>query len=377
MKLGYVIGALNAGGSERQLSQLAAGMHQRNHQVQVFCYDGPGIFDDHVREAGITLHIGRAQTRMAKVQMLRSWMRDYAPDIVHGFLKRSSSAAILANLPTRRHRIVATDFSTATYRPLQPALWGSLVLFHGADAIVTETRTNFKSLSRLGPTLRSKLHIIANGVDLARFRVAHSRPVSRTPSFGEPFRLLAVGSACRVKNPVNLIAALGLLRSRNTRPFELTWAGRARSDGPGIGTAAYDSALKLVKELHLEPQVKFVGHVTDIEQTYASHDALVHVSLQEGLPNVVVEAMASGLPLVTSRVSDLPQIVKEAQNGFLCNAQDPQSIAEALDKMLLVTASQYATMADRSRRYAEDHFALERFFGEFEQLYREIMERRR
>ena len=57
MKIGYLIGALSAGGSERQLSELAIGMAQQGHDVAIVAYDGEGVFDDIVSKTGIRLEI--------------------------------------------------------------------------------------------------------------------------------------------------------------------------------------------------------------------------------------------------------------------------------------------------------------------------------
>lgn len=377
MKIGYVIGALNAGGSERQLTQLAMGMHARGHEVQVLCYVGPGVFDSYLQNAGIPQRIDHATSRLAKVRAVRQWMQEFNPDVVHAFLKRSSSASILADLPRRRRGIVATDFSTATYRPLQPALWGSLGLFHFADLIITETQTNCNSLARLAPLLRPKLRIVANGVDLDRFRP--SSPLDgncNAPGTARPFRLLSVGSVCRVKNPVRLVHALHLLKERNTRQFELTFAGRPRDDDARSGQRSYLQTREFVNRYKLEKHVHFVGHVSAIEKQYAQSDALIHISVQEGIPNAVVEAMAAGLPIVASRVSDLPMILQRARNGFLCDPYSIESICSAIDKMLLCSQDQLQTMSKRSRKSAETHFGLDRFFNELETLYTELLERK-
>lgn len=377
MKIGYVIGALNAGGSERQLTQLAMGMHARGHDVQVLCYVGSGVFDSYLQNAGVYQRIEHATSRLAKVRAVRQWMREFEPDVVHAFLKRSSSASILADLPRRRRGIVATDFSTATYRPLQPALWGSLGVFHLADLIVTETHTNYNSLARLAPLLRPKLRIVANGVDLKRFRPLESQDLQHNePGTQKPFRLLSVGSVCRVKNPVRLIHALHLLKERNTRQFELTFAGKPRDDDARSGQRSYLQSRELVTRYKLEKNVHFVGHVNAIEEQYAQSDALVHISVQEGIPNAVVEAMASGLPIIASRVSDLPMILHRARNGFLCDPYNIESICSAIDKMLLCSHEQLQTMSKRSRQSAEIHFGLDRFFNELEALYAELLEQK-
>ena len=110
-----------------------------------------------------------------------------------------------------------------------------------------------------------------------------------------------------------------------------------------------------------------------MSDAYQSADAIVHVSLQEGIPNAVVEAMACGLPVVVSRVSDLPLIVSTARNGFVCDERSPESIAEAMERMLATDPDQRSAMGARSRQLAVDWFGADRFVEEYEQMYCELV----
>ena len=98
----------------------------------------------------------------------------------------------------------------------------------------------------------------------------------------------------------------------------------------------------------------------------------VHVSLQEGIPNAVVEAMASGLPIIVGKVSDLPLIVSKGHNGYVCDERDVESISDAMQRMLNTTPDDRAAMGSRSRKLAVDWFARERFVEDYERLYAEV-----
>lgn len=369
LRVGYLIDNLNAGGSERQLSELATGMVGRGHAVEIFCYnsEGEGEFDHYVQEHGVVLHRMVGRNKLHKIRGIKQWVETFQPRILHGFMKRASSLAVLANLPRRRLGVVGSDFSTATYRPFTPSLWGALILFHFADCVVTQTVMNRNSLGRLAPTLKDKLVVIRNGVDDTRFC-----PIPK--SAGKVFRFLCVGTVSEVKNPVRLVQALRILRQQTDRPFIFDWVGRYRDHFNGQPTNAYLKARQLVDEYGLQDLIAFKGPSPSVVDEYRKADALVHVSVQEGIPNAVVEGMACGLPIVVSRISDLPLIVEAGNNGITCDAFDPTDMARAMKAMLEFQISDRRTMGCRSRTLASDWFGLQRFITEYERQYYSIVE---
>jgi len=364
-RVGLVIGALGPGGSERQLTELALGLRERGHVVEVACYDGEGHYDEALREKGVSVRIMHGRGKLEKARLVGEWTKEFRPDVLHGFMKRASSVAILSKLATGRVKVVASDLSTATYTRRSPALWGALALFAFADRVVTQTEANRRSIGLLAPWLRAKTIVVRNGVDIDRFR-----PPTARAAGPEGFRFLAVGTVYRLKNPVRLVEAVRLLHER--RPgFSLTWVG-----APGQGgreSPEYREAVRLVESFGLEGVFRFAGLAKRVEDAYRQHDALVHVSVQEGMPNAVIEAMACGLPLVVSRVADLPLVVREARNGFVCDETDPAAIAAEMEKMMGLSPGERQEMGERSRGIAEGWFRRERFVLEVENVYAALL----
>lgn len=360
-----MIGSLGRGGSEKQLSELAVGLAAAGHDVEVVAYDGPGELDEWVRDRGVPVRILEGAGKADKVRLVSSWSSAFRPDVMHGFMKRASVVALLATACSPRVRVVASDFSTASYGRRTPLLWAFLALFGWADRVATQTEMNRESLGRLAPWLRGKTVVVRNGVDTARF----SPPSTRVT--GSAFRFLCVGSVYGVKNPARVAQAVALLRNRGVPPFRLDWIGR---HGLGIEPSReYVEVVEILRRERLEGHVTFPGSSSRIEEAYREADALVHVSLQEGMPNAVVEGMASGLPVIVSRVSDLPLIVAEAQNGFVCDEMDVTAIADAMERMLRTTPGTRAAMGERSRRLAKSWFAKERFIADYIRLYESVV----
>ncbi|MBI5445201.1 MAG: glycosyltransferase family 4 protein [Deltaproteobacteria bacterium] len=365
MKIGYLIGALKTGGSERQLSELAVGMVARGHGVEVACYDGPGTFDGFVEAGGARIRWTGGRSKLEKLMGIRAWIAESRPDILHGFMKRASSLAVLGNLPLRRCKVIASDYSTASYARHKWDLWASLALWSLADRVATQTEMNRRNLCLLAPWIRSKVVIVRNGVEITRFVPPERRAA------GPAYRFLVVGTVYRVKNPVGLVEAVRILKAETAEQFVVRWVGPT-SHG-GVDTEEYRTAANLVRRYGLSDVVSFAGPAARMEEEYRWADCLVHVSLQEGMPNAVVEAMACGLPIVVSGVSDLPLLVRAASNGFVCEETRPASIAAAMGGAMRLPWQERVAMGERSRKLAEEWFGRARFLDAYEGIYRELV----
>ena len=350
--------------------RLAYGLHSRGHHVEIWSYGRASDLDESLRREGIIVRNGSRRSVLAKVITVRRWMNDFPPDVVHAFMKRASTLVALARLGRPRAAFIGSDLSTATYGRRKPSLWISLLFFRFADVIATQTELNRCSLETLAPWLRGRTRVVRNGLDMERFQPASGRANDGT------FRFCAVGTVYGVKNPVGVVRAVAELRRRGIESVRVDWYGRLGLKGDAEPSAEYHGAKREAKALGASESVIFHGETANVAEVYRSADALVHASVQEGFPNAVVEAMACGLPVVVSRVSDLPLVVQEARNGFVFDETDPVAIADAMQQMMETPAEERVAMGARSRELAVRWFGLERFVHEYEQLYRELLARR-
>lgn len=162
-----------------------------------------------------------------------------------------------------------------------------------------------------------------NGVDLGRFRV-HAE-ATNMPACGLPASpcLLVVARLSEEKGIGNLIAALHLLKQRGALAFHTVVVG----DGPQKESLTED-----VNRYSLAKDVLFTGAVphADVDKWMSRAHALCLPSLREGMPNVVLEALASGLPVVASRVGGIPDVINTA-NGIMVEPGMPEDLAAALE----------------------------------------------
>ena len=192
-----------------------------------------------------------------------------------------------------------------------------------ATLIVTISHYGSSQVMRASePQYWSKVKTFRLGVDPAAFLPRAVR--TRIP--GEPFRLIFVGGLGPAKGLHVLIETVDLLRERSRR-IELLIVG----EGP-----ARRSLEELIRERGLDAEVRLFGACNHdrIADLYDRSDAFVLASFAEGLPVVLMEAMAMQLPCVSTWITGIPELIESGKNGLLVPPAQPVAIAEAVERLI-------------------------------------------
>lgn len=233
-----------------------------------------------------------------------------------------------------------------------------------AQAVVTCTEYNRRYMSaQIGAAGVEKLHCIYHGLDPSRFRFSRPRALDR-----EPALILSVARLVEKKGLSDLIAAADILRRRDRR-FQVEIVG----DGPLRTRLAAQ-----VRRLGLADRVKFAGPLPHDElcRIYqrASLFALPCVVAadgdRDGIPNVLLEAMASGIPVVSTAVSGIPEVINSESEGLLVPPNNPARLADALDR-LLHSAELRERLALAARAKIEASFSIEKNSAQLVSLFRQ------
>lgn len=199
-----------------------------------------------------------------------------------------------------------------------------------------------------------EVQVIPNGVDTARFTPATS---SRSDN---AFRVLAVGRLQEQKNHAFALRMLSEAKSRLSRPLEYHIVG----DGPLRGALEQKAT-----ELGLAANITWHGWLPreHLPELYRSCDCLLHPTLYEGMPNVVLEAMASGLPVIASEVAGNRETVMDDKTGFVLKLGDPSPFADALVSLAGDSAAQ-SRIASAARGWVEAECSWDRATGRYLEL---------
>jgi sugar transferase (PEP-CTERM/EpsH1 system associated) len=290
------------------------------------------------------------------MQLARVFRRE-RPDIVHshswGTLCEGLAAARLARVPVFIHGEHGTMETRPRNITIQRWAWAR------ADAVLSVSSRLADDLARTIGFPRQRIHVIRNGIDTNRFH-PHNRLDARR-AFGLAESDLVLGSIGRlvpVKDHSTFVESLAVLRSRGLRCKALV-AG----DGPLLGELRQQVAAH-----QLDGDVSFLGNRQDIHTVLAACDIFVLTSTSEGLPNTVLEAMATGLPVVSTHVGGVVELVDDGRTGLLVRPGDPGSLAGALEQLARDHRMRVG-MGLAGRQRALDEFSLETMTHAYEEMY--------
>ena len=228
---------------------------------------------------------------------------------------------------------------------------------HQADGLVTVSHGLQRRLMALG-VAREQVRVLRNGVDLALFRPADRGSARRALGLSGP-TLLAVGNLVPLKRHRMMVEALTGLPG-----IELVIVG----DGPERSAIE-----ELVRKRRVADRVRLLGRLPQdrLPEIYSAADLLVLVSTHEGWPNVLLESMACGTPVIVSGIDGITDIVASREAGRIVHEPTPDRLAAAIRDLLAALPARAAT-----RAYAERFDWQSTTEGQIA-LFREICEKRR
>lgn len=201
------------------------------------------------------------------------------------------------------------------------------------------------------------------------------RPANGTPARDDGvLRVIGVGLLRWEKGHEYALEAIRVLLDRDV-PAHLEIVGSVPGEWEGR-SGERERILHTVDDLGLDEHVSLHGHASSAEVSarLQASDVLLHASVTEGIPNVVVEAMACAIPVVATRCGGIPEVVSDGVEGLLVATRDPEAIAEALSRLWHDPALR-ARMgaAGRVRVHSEGH-TLDDEHGAFVEMYREVVD---
>ena len=230
--------------------------------------------------------------------------------------------------------------------PLLKRIWTK------ASALVANSEGLKKRAISFSPS--ANIEIITNGVDLNQFQPSQNREIS------SQMNLLTVGRLSGTKRFDMLIEAVMILHDKG-KPVRLTMAG---------GGGLFEELKELVERKNLNGIINLTGRIeTDkMPDVYRQHNIFVTATMQEGMSNAMLEAMASGLPIITTRCEGVKELI--TNNGIVVEDSSAEAIADAIDK-LYEDKHGYKTMSIAARQKAEG-FGWDKVAQQYQQIYTRV-----
>jgi glycosyltransferase involved in cell wall biosynthesis len=359
-----VIDHLGLGGAQRQLCELACGLCERGHRVEVLVYHPKiSFFRPRLDAMNIPVHeVHKDRTfTVAVIRRLRALFRTSQFDVVISYLPSPNIYCEIAHGAASRPKLIVSERVSHHDDRSWTVATGRRLLHGFADAVVTNSQTHAAWL-RSRWWLRHKTRCIYNGIALGPTPAA-----SEWAGQGPQLRLLAVGRICPQKNIDGLIAGLRQFYSEYGYVPRMSWAGRPEAGRVG---QAYERQIQqlLSRAPEIEARWQWLGEQRDMRAVIEAHDALIHAAHYEGLPNAVCEALAAGTPVLISDVCDHSLLVADGVRGFTFEPRVPGSIARAISRLIRLTPVEWAATRAAARAFAEDNLSISRMVAAYELL---------
>jgi glycosyltransferase involved in cell wall biosynthesis len=352
--IAVVLTSFEPGGTERQMTELIRRLDPQRFRVHVGCFRREGAWLPRVESvaADVTEFRLRSFKSPASALTLRdfaAWLRSrniavlQACDLYANVFALPGGA--LAQVPVRigaRREIAPPDKTRAH-------LVAQRLAYHAAHRIVANSTAGAERLRQEGVP-DTKITVIANGIDLSLFPLPTPRSKRR------------------------IVATVANLRPEKGHDVLLRAAAIVRRQIPDarfrvIGDGVLASSLhELARELGVADVVEFLGHREDVPALLATSDIFAFPSRTEAFPNGLIEGMAAGLPVVSSGVGGMLELIDDRRNGLLVPPEDEQALATALLE-LMQPGSGANDLAAAARQTIEARYSFDRMVDAFTDLY--------
>ena len=334
LRLVFLARSLNYGGAERQLATLAKALDAQDFAVSVVTFYEGGPVARELSAAGIAVHsvAKRGRWDMARFAWrLARLLRGLRPDIIHSYLDVPNLCALALRKVTRARVVWGVRASDLTREQRQD--WLSRATFRAAcrlarraDLIICNSQAGRAYHLARGYPARQTI-VIPNGIDTNYFTIDHTAGQRARAAWG-------------ITPQQKLVGLVGRLDAVKGHPIFLQTAAQLHAQRPdtrfvciGDGPADYLKDLQRQADtLGIEAKITWAGGRGDLPEVYNALDVLALASNSEGWPNVLAEAMACGVPCVTTDVGDAAQIV--GATGRVVPLKNPAALADALRDIL-------------------------------------------
>jgi glycosyltransferase involved in cell wall biosynthesis len=361
-RIAFCITDLDAGGAERALVQIVTRLDRSRWDPSVFCLSKEGELAAVLRQAEIRVVCLGAEKRdgLSVVWRLSRKLARLQPALLQTFLHHANIAGRIAGTAARIP-VIVSGIRVAEKR-IGFRLWLDRATEWMVARHVCVSQDVAAFSAERGGLAPSKICVIPNGVDAS---VLAEAPPADLGQFAIPAgsrTLLFVGRLDPQKGPFVLLAAVKELLPRHS-DLHVLFVG----DGP-LGQRLRG----WVTEENLSSRIHFAGRRNDVPSLLRAAEIFALPSLWEGLPNVVLEAMAAGVPIVASRVEGISDLLTDGRTGLVVPADSPGELAEAIER-LLGDRECARQMGGNAQSFVQEQFEWSRVVARYDELYRELL----
>ena len=338
LKICFLAGTLGQGGAERQLFYMARALKRSGADVRIYCPYRGEYYESLLQADNIpVMWLGKGSSSFARLTRFLLSLFQFRPHVIE-------AAHFHMNLPTNlAGRLLGAVAIASSRSDLEHEIqacrpWGIWGI-RTATNILANSNASKAAAIRVGVSPQ-KITVLSNVIDLDEFDRMSSvqiQPIAPTATI----LAVAVGTLCENKGFEHFIRALASARAEQANLY-----GCLAGDGPDR-----DRLLALVRSAGLVGGgFSFLGRRTDVPAVLRQASMLVLSSRVEGFPNVLLEAMAARVPIITTPAGDAAELVRAAQAGMVVEHADVARIAQCLQELAKSTELR-RRLGENGRRY--------------------------
>ena len=374
MKVIHIITSLYTGGAERALYNLLQGGLNEQFETHVISLSDAGTIGPQIERLGvpvICLGMPSGRPTLASVIKLRRVIKDLQPDLIHGWMYHGNIVTMIARIATMTRPALVWGVRHSLYqienekRLTQLVIKANRFLSNSPDMILYNSRLSQQQHEQFG-FQGTNSQVIPNGINLKQFCFSDAERTRIRTELGIPTDAIVAGHVARLHpmkdHPLFLQAAIDI--AKRFEQFHCILIGRdVNMENEGLA--------KYIPE-ELQNRFHLLDERSDISAVMSAMDIFTLTSTWgEAFPNVLGEAMATGLPCVTTNVGDSALIVGDC--GQIVEPQDKAALVGAIESLVVLSSTDRQQIGVRARRRIEEYFSLNAIVKEYSNLYESLM----
>lgn len=376
MKVLHVIPDLGVGGAETMLAQLATGLLSHGIDSRILLLKSGGPLKGSVVRAGVLVDELDARNAVVVVPKLISFCsrlrRQWQPEVVQGWMYHANVVALIAERALSGRPSVVWNIRGAHTdlkredRQLRISIRVGAALSRYPAAIIYNSVISANLHEQKLGYCMDKRHVIPNGFDTELWTPSESSRAALQRELGFSPEALLVGIVARyhaIKNHTGLLQAASRIKAviPNVR-FVLVGSG-VSADNPELTS--------LIREVGLENSTYLLGEQSDVHRIISALDLLVSGSYVEGFPNVIAEAMSSGIPCVGTDAGDTGLLIRDC--GRVVPVGDMDALAASCIEVLSSSVETRRAMGVRGRKKIIENYSISSVVGRYADLYLNVL----
>ncbi|WP_042348360.1 glycosyltransferase [Bacillus massiliigorillae] len=363
----FLITGLNVGGAEMQVYHMIKRLKKIEacHPIVVSLLE-PGPVGQKLKDEKVkvySLQMERGKMELKAITKLNKIVKQEEIHLVHSHLFHANVLARVIKIFNPRIKIVTTIHNLNIGGRNREKILQYTNFLSQSNTIISETARQY--FIKKGAFANNQLKLIPNGVDMEEFQSNEQLRIKTREQLqiGDAFVWLAVGRFEVQKNYYNMLRAFSIL-VESQRNIQLLLAGT----GPLL-----EEMKELAAKLNITEYIHFLGYQSNISALMNVADGYVMSSSWEGMPLVLLEASAVGIPIVCTDVGGNKEVVLDTETGYIVKPDCHTSLAGGMNRLMSLTTHERLNMGENAKAYMRERYEMNQIMEHWKAIYKEAL----